>query len=92
MVHLVTYDLKTPNDTSENYDRIIGAIKACGAWAHIEKSVWLLESNLTSVQLRNHLRSYLSANDPLFVAAIHGDWAGYNLDSGRVQWLKDRAF
>lgn len=92
VVYLVTYDLKTPNDTPENYDRIIAAIKAVGAWAHIEKSVWLVESRLSSVQLRDHLFSYLSAGDPLFVVAIHGDWASYNVDPRRVEWLEGRAF
>lgn len=92
MVYLVTYDLKTPHDTSDNYDRIIAAIKDCGSWAHIEKSVWLVESRLGAVPLRDHLITFLSANDPLFVVAIHGDWAGYNLAPGRVEWLKARVF
>lgn len=45
MIHLLTYDLKQPNDTSEDYERVIAGIKAdFSSWCHIELSVWLIST------------------------------------------------
>ncbi|MGA2905457.1 MAG: hypothetical protein ABSD98_16650 [Candidatus Korobacteraceae bacterium] len=93
MVYLVAYDLKTPHDTKENYDSIIGAIKSeFRAWCHIEQSVWLVDAEITSVALRDRLKEYLHAGDVLFVARLQRGWASWNFGEKRNDWLKSRNF
>jgi hypothetical protein len=93
MIYLVAYDLKTPHDTKENYELIIGAIKSeFRAWCHIEQSVWLVDTDLTSVAVRDNLKGHLHALDVLFVAPLRGGWASWNFGEERNDWLKGRKF
>lgn len=91
MIHVVAYDLKTPNDTPENYEIIIGAIKSKFSWCHIEQSVWLVDSPGDAVAVRTVLKDYLHSGDTLFVAPLGKAWASWNFGDARNQWLKDRA-
>lgn len=93
MVLLVAYDLKTPNDTPENYEVIIGAIKSeFRGWCHIEESVWLVDSESDTSAVRDALKRYLHSGDVLFVAALRKNWASWNFGDKRNEWLKDRTF
>jgi hypothetical protein len=93
MIHMVAYDLKTPNDTAENYERIIGAIKSeFSSWCHIEQSVWLVDSPNNASTVRESLKAYLHYGDVLFVAPLRGGWASWNFGETRNNWLKARAF
>jgi len=93
MVHVVAYDLKTPNDTPENYERIIGAIKSkFTTWCHIEQSVWLIEAELDAVSVRDLLKGFVHSGDMLFVAPLRGSWASWNFGDNRNAWLKARTF
>ena len=93
MIHLVAYDLKTPNDTPENYEVIIAAIKSeFNSWCHIEKSVWLVDAENDAVIVRDHLKGYLHPGDVLFVVPIQKSWASWNFGDKRSEWLKGREF
>lgn len=93
VVHLITYDLKTPNDTPQDYERIITWIKQTSAtWCHLEKSVWVVESAMDATEWRDSLKSALYPNDLLFVARLHGNWATWNLGDERNRWLHNRSF
>jgi hypothetical protein len=93
MVHIVAYDLQTPNDTSENYEIIINAIKGLFAsWCHIEQSVWLIDASSGAASVRDTLKDYLHSGDRLFVAPLQGSWASWNFGDERNDWLKNRTF
>jgi hypothetical protein len=93
MIYLIAYDLTTPNDTPDNYDSIINAIKSqFSGWCHIEKSVWLVDSELSASALRDELKGYLHADDILFVARLQGSWSSWNFGQKRNDWLKVTAF
>ena len=93
MIHLVAYDLKIPNDIPENYELIIGAIKSeFNSWCHIEKSVWLVDSESDAVTVRDQLKRYLHPRDVLFVVPIQRSWASWNFGDVRNNWLKGRQF
>lgn len=93
MVYLVAYDLKSPNDTESDYERVIGAIKSLGNhWCHIEKSVWLVTSEEGASEIRDELKKSLCEADVLFVAKLARGWASVNLGARRVDWLKKVAF
>jgi len=93
MVHVVAYDLKTANDTSEDYARVISAIKLTyPTWAHVEQSVWLIETMQDAGTVRETLESYLNAKDVLFVGRLSGNWSTWNAGDKRNNWLHARTF
>lgn len=93
MILLVAYDLTTPNDTSANYERIIGAIKSkFSSWCRIEQSVWLVDAGVDSAAAREVLKPFLNSKDKLFVAQINRNWASWNFGDERNNWLKSRQF
>ena len=68
-VKLISYDLGVP-ETSQDYKKLIDAIKELGAyWANPLKSVWLVDNDLGCSKIRDSLKSYLDSNDKLFVIA-----------------------
>lgn len=93
MVHLITYDLKSPNDTGEDYERVIAGLKsAYPNWCHLEKSVWLVAAEQSSTEIRDAIKKYLYPSDILFVARLSGNWGSFNLGPKRSEWLKERTF
>lgn len=83
---LITY-----NHRPGRSDRaLIDAVKALGAWWHHLDGTWLVQSDLTVAQLREHLGSYLDPGDKLLVVDVAGDhraWRGFS-ESGTA-WLRD---
>jgi hypothetical protein len=93
MVFLIAYDLKSPNDTSLDYQRVIGGIKSIyGSWCHLEKSVFLVDTISTSAAIRDSMKPYLHRGDSLFVSRLAAGWASYALGDERNTWLKARTF
>jgi hypothetical protein len=93
MIFVVAYDLKTPNDTSSDYQRVMNGIKSnCNSWCHLEKSVFLVDAITTSVALRETLKPFLYSGDSLFVCILTGSWASYGIGDERSNWLKNRDF
>lgn len=93
LVHLVTYDLKSPHDTAEDYDRVITGLKSLyRTWCHLEKSVWIISTDQDAHQVRDALRPLLRSTDVLFVGRLSGNWGSRNLSAERVKWLQERTF
>jgi hypothetical protein len=93
MVYVVAYDLKTPNDTTVDYQRVMGGIKSnCTTWCHLEKSVFLVESSLDRAVLRDVLKAYVLTGDSLFIARLSGEWASAGIGTERSTWLTNRTF
>jgi hypothetical protein len=92
MVFVVAYDLHTPNDTPQDYERVIAQIKYDFSWCHLEKSVWLVDSALNASEIREKIRTALSQSDRLFVARLQGNWASWALGQERNNWLSGRSF
>ena len=93
MVYIVAYDLKSPNDTESDYQRVMNAVKSYGTtWCHLEKSVWLIVSESSASEIRDGLRKSLFSTDIIFVAKLAGNWASISLGTERVDWLHKQAF
>jgi hypothetical protein len=92
MVFLIAYDLHSPNDTPQDYERVIGRIKAKFNWCHLEESVWLVESALNATEIREQMQPFVHSTDALFVARLQGNWSSWSLGSERNAWLSNRAF
>lgn len=83
---LVGYDLNRPG---QDYEELIDAIKAEGAWWHHLDSTWLVKTEKTVVQLRDTLSEHLDRSDELLIIDVTGDaraWAGFS-ESGS-KWLE----
>jgi hypothetical protein len=92
--YLIAYDLLKPG---QDYQDLYGAIKGLGTWAHPEQSLWLVNSNASTVGIRDYLLQYMDGNDKLIVFPVGSDWAGQNLGQDVYAWLKqnwmpDRAY
>jgi hypothetical protein len=93
VVHLVTYDLKSPNNTAEDYQRVIAGLKsAYPNWCHLENSVWIVVAPDSATDVRDNLKPFLNSGDILFVGRLQGNWGSYNLGSKRSEWLKSCVF
>jgi hypothetical protein len=87
VIHQIDYDLRKPG---RNYDDLLAAIKALGAWAHPLKSAWVVETLLTAHQVRDRLLQHIDANDGLLVTRLAGEAAWHGLVPDVAQWLRDR--
>jgi hypothetical protein len=93
MVQIIAYDLRKPNDTAEDYARVIDAIKEkFPTWCHLEKSVWLVETSIEASDIRDFMMTLVNDNDRIFVACLAGSWASFSLPMSQVDWLKKRDF
>lgn len=93
MVHIVTYDLESPHDTPEDYNRVISGLKsAYSTWCQLEKSVWIVATTEDAAQVRDSIKRFLYPTDILFVARLSGNWGSFNLTAERVNWLKQQQF
>ncbi len=82
--YIVSYDLNRPG---QNYPKLWDAIKSYGTYYHMQGSVWVIGTNRTAVQIRDHLATFIDGSDSLSVALLSGEaaWNG-SLDS---KWIKD---
>lgn len=87
--YLISYDLLNPG---ADYARLHDAIKglANGYWHHLE-SVWLVNSNLSCVEIRDKLKGCLDTNDKLLVVELGALWATYNIPAAGTDWLKNHS-
>jgi len=93
LIHVLAYDLREPNDTSEDYQRVIDAIKSqFSGWCHIEQSVWVIDTWMDAAQVREHMKQFLKNRDVCFVGRLQGNWASWNFGDERNGWLKTKTF
>jgi hypothetical protein len=84
---LITYDLNRPG---QNYPGMIEAIKRTGSWAHLQQSVWIIQSNFSAVSIRDFLTPYIDRNDKLFVCELGREAAWFGLTPELSIWLQGK--
>ena len=84
---LVTYDLVGTSESSADYERLIERIKAYPDWGKVQKSVWLIKTSQTAVEVRDNLATSMDSNDRLLVIEVTGTAAWLNEICER-DWLK----
>jgi hypothetical protein len=82
--HLISYDLRRPE---RDYEKLSAAIKNLGPWCHCLESLWIVMTELSSLEVRDALLESIDTNDDLIVAELGGTWASYGLPKQRVDWL-----
>ena len=84
-LHAISYDLSKPE---RDYEKLFKAIKALGNWCHALESLWIVNTSLTVVEVRDKLKAAIDANDSLLVTELTGNWASYNVGTTQTTWLK----
>ena len=74
-LYVISYDLVAQG---RNYEPLYSEFLRLGA-TRVLLSQWLVRSDSSAVQLRDHFRQYMDGNDRILVNAIDTTWAGYNL-------------
>ena len=82
--YIVSYDLREPG---RNYEALYEAIRSYELWAHVNESVWAVVTGKKAVQVRDHLTSYIDANDRILVvrSGAEGAWRNAMCED---DWLK----
>jgi len=86
MKYLITYDLVGTSETSADYVQLIEKIRAYPNWGKLQKSVWLISTNQSAVEVRDFLWSSMDANDRIMVLELTGTAAWENALCEH-QWL-----
>lgn len=83
--YIVAYDL---HEEGQNYNCLHKKLKAYPTHWHMQGSVWIVSTDETAKQIRDHLKPCLDKNDDLFVGKLSGEaaWSGYSGDVS--EWLK----
>ena len=79
----ITYDLKAPG---RDYKPLYDAIKTYTG-CHALDSCWLIDTQKTTEQVRDHLNGKVDGNDEIFVVKLRQDWAT-NFRDQATEWLK----
>lgn len=96
MVHLIAYDLHRPAETDANYSTVAVAIKKLrgqlpdDAPVEIQKSVWLIDTSLTSKECLAALKDGVPSNANVIVTRIQS-CRRVNVSADAKAWLKDKS-
>lgn len=82
--YMIGYDLITPG---KDYKDLIDAIKTYTGWWHCLDSTWMIKSDSTATQIRDHLQKHVDKNDKLLVASMGGVGAWFGFDKECSDWL-----
>lgn len=88
-VYIVTYDLHK-GATPFDYERLVKLIKEEGSWACLGMSSYLVESEQSARQLRDHYKDVLVEEDMLYVGMVEAPaaWHGYSEEVS--EWIKNK--
>ena len=84
--YVVSYDLHKIRDYSKIHK---GIISLSSNWCKPLATLYVLESNKPTLQVRDFLTNYLDGDDSLFVVEVKPpfNWAAKNLDKDVIKWL-----
>lgn len=83
--YVVSYDL---HQTGRDYERLKKGLAALQETAKLLESVWLVNSNLTAAQIRDHLKGYCDNNDSIAVIEIARSWGTVRVSTEGLEFLK----
>lgn len=86
-IYNISYDLSAPD---RNYEPLYAEIKKLGSCARPLKSTWLVDSQLTEIQIRDRLISVIDRNDHLLVTILARGAAWFNIPGDVAEWIRQR--
>lgn len=84
--YLVACELNRPG---KSYPEVSRAFETFARiWHHLE-SVWIVKTDWTAREVRNHLKPHIDSSDKLLVVELTGEgaWSGFNDEA--VSWLSE---
>jgi len=85
-VYAVSYDLHKKGEF--DYENLIKALKGFQNWCHHLESDWVVVSNQSAAQVRDHLLPHIHKDDHLVVFCLSGEGAWRGLSKEISDWLK----
>jgi len=85
MICLVNYDLKSGENRSLDYQYLKEQINSLGHCLHIQKSSWLVDTDMTFEDICRSLIAYVEAEDNLIVVEVGKEYFGKGRD-----WIDNR--
>ena len=82
-VRLVAYDLKVRNKDNKELIEALDGYQSL----HLQESVWLVDTQLSSKQLRDHLARVMKDGDKLFISRVTLNLAWVGLSQTAKNWL-----
>lgn len=82
-VYQISYDLRK----QRNYDALYERIKRYD-WCHALESNWVIVSNQSATQIRDHLLEVMDQDDGLLVTRLQSEAAWVGLGQDVTNWLK----
>jgi hypothetical protein len=87
MMLIVVYDLHP--SPGRDYSVIESTVKSCGSWAHLQGSVWVIDTVETPKAVTEKLITIGHPNDSFFVAQLRENWWSKDLTTEVLAWLRD---
>jgi hypothetical protein len=85
---LVTYDLAGTDDTSENYENLIGRIQEYPDSAKVQLSTWIIKTDASIEAVWKDLLRFMHSSDRLLVAGLDGRLAWQHPLCGE-RWIRE---
>ena len=83
--YLVSYDLSKP---IRHYEELHKFLRSHTDWAKVLESVWIVESDLTQLELVNAALKHMDADDHIIATPYTGAAAWYNLSPEVEAWIQ----
>jgi hypothetical protein len=83
---LIHYELHGAN---RDYDALYQRIMSCGSWCHVHESLWLVKTEKTAAQVRNHVRSVLRQGDQVITIDVTGRSWATNYTNEQTDWMHE---
>lgn len=85
-VYQIDYDLRK----ERNYEALYERIKSYGTWCRALESTWLIATNQSATQIRDHLAGAMDSDDGLLVTRLQGEAAWRGLSQEKSNWLVNK--
>jgi len=83
-IYLISYDLSKPE---QDYEGLISEIEKFDS-LHIQKSVWLVDSNFESQEIYSMLKQFVDKNDKLFICPLDLYSVAFHTDNEQIkEWF-----
>lgn len=86
-VFIISYDLNT--DNVPHYDQLIEGIKSYPNYICLGGSAYLIETDESSISIRDNLKNYLKSGDKLYVGRVTSPAAWFGMSDDASKWIKE---
>ena len=86
-VFIISYDLKAGNPVRN--EQLLGKIKTYHNYICLGNSAYLIETEMSSVDVRDSLKFILTEGDILYVGRVTSPAAWYGLPAETSDWIRE---